>query len=233
MYRPDINSSKIQLTVRNTMDSIVAEWNNPQPSVGDLCYSSNVQFRSLTDGRWEGSEVAGFSYTLPSPNWRKSYAFRVRMKYSCPPPESWSQWTPEKWWNNASPPPEARPTDTNLNIFMPLILIPLIVFLLYCLFSEKRIKRKCISRVPDPKNIVSRLLTIDESQLWASLENRYMDCMTADIEIVPSKGEDGGDPRGAVCTEGSTPAPMVVPSESSCSPRDCGHSPVHSAYVYL
>ncbi|XP_048871901.1 cytokine receptor-like factor 2 [Brienomyrus brachyistius] len=233
MYRPDINSSKIQLTIRNTTDSIVAEWNNPQPRTGDLCYSSNVQFRSLTDGKWEGLEVPGFSYTLPSPNWRKSYAFRVRMKYSCSPIGPWSQWTLEKWWNSTSPPSEARHMDTNHGILTSLILIPFIAFLLFCLFSEKWIKRKCISQVPDPKNIVSRLLTIDESQLWNSLENRYMDCMTADIEIVPSKGEDGGDPRGAVCTEGSTLVPTVVSSESSCSPRDCGHSPVHSAYVYL
>ncbi|XP_018594670.1 cytokine receptor-like factor 2 [Scleropages formosus] len=238
----DINPANIDWRISNTSDSIVVTWGNPNTQIKNSCYESDLQYKRQTDNEWKNAQLKGFFFSLPSPDWRKNYAFRLRMKYACLE-KQWSSWTPEKLWKNATFPGPDTPSDVDANFYVLLLLIPLTMFMLYCMFSQKRMRRLLVSQIPDPKHTFDDLLNMEQSQWWPSLENPCGDCVTVELEVVcmEKEEEEEVDKEDTISTE---PHPSEQITEtlsnghgdaggSTCPPTDFNPIREDSPYVYL
>ncbi|KAL4656815.1 hypothetical protein GN956_G4595 [Arapaima gigas] len=202
----DITPQNIDLWLSNTSNSIVATWRNPNTKIIDACYESHLQYKTQTDHKWKNVLLRDFFFLLPPPYCGEKYVFRLRMKYECLN-RTWSSWTPEKFWENEGCPDKCQPqTSVDAILYFLLLLIPLIIAMLFCMFSQKRqvssnfsIRRALISQIPDPKHTVDDLLCIEHSQWWPSLESPCVDCVTVEIEIVCLEKEEEED--GTTSTE--------------------------------
>ncbi|XP_026851760.2 cytokine receptor-like factor 2 isoform X1 [Electrophorus electricus] len=171
------------MVIKNTSSIINVTWKKPDETVSDSCYRTHIQYRQYCDTSWKSvTDIPGFFFQLPAPDLTKNYVFRLRMRLYCINSE-WSEWSPEKYWNNDTDLCIAK-TSVNIKNYLLVTLLLMAGFLLFFAITQERVRRLVLPIIPDPKHTQETILNVEELQWCSSFPGACEECKTAEILVV-------------------------------------------------